>query len=164
MTRQRLPHVRRPPLNEHDILQSWNISIGTTRRVIKIACRTSTPVATIPQIRPALVMSLPDGSIRPVAISCKSLLPITHAATPKNGHMTKPRIPNTRMRTARCDFIRSGSTGERFAASIAEPGRRILLRRAARGASQTYAHVGAADGTEGRARTRRRSASAATSR
>src|SRR3989442_5476015 len=141
--------MARPWLNEHDLLQSWNINIGTTRRVIRIACRTSRPVATIPQIRPALVISLPDGSIRPLAISCKSLLPITHAATPKNGQMTKPRIPNTRMRTARCDFIRSGSTGERLTASIAEPGRRILLRRAARRAGQAYAHVRTADGTEG---------------
>ena len=50
-------------------------------------------VATIPQIRPALVKSRPLESMDPAVISFKSLLPMTHAATPKNGQRTKPKIP-----------------------------------------------------------------------
>ena len=41
----------------------------------------------------------------PGAISSRSVLPITHAAMPKNGQMTKPRIPNTRMMTPRCGLM-----------------------------------------------------------
>lgn len=89
------------------LLQLRDIASETPMRINASIWRISNPVAIIPQIRPALVMSLPATSIRPVAISCKSLLPITQAAMQKNGRTTKLRIPNTRMRTPRCGFIRS---------------------------------------------------------
>jgi hypothetical protein len=96
------------------LYQLRDATIESPMTISRTICRSRITVPNIPQIRPALVKSLPLLSIRPAAISSKSPLPIIHAATPQNGQSTSPRIPKTNMVTPRCglmEFLSKSSHG-----------------------------------------------------
>lgn len=50
----------------------------------------------MPQMRPALVIPSPSGSMRPARISVRSLLPMIQAMGPRKLQITKERIPRVR--------------------------------------------------------------------
>ena len=58
-----------------------------------------------PQIRPALVMPRPVGSIVPASISLRSLPPKMNATIPQTKQSTMPQIPSTRIIVPRWGFI-----------------------------------------------------------
>src|SRR5713101_4282129 len=85
--------------------------------------------AIIPQILPALVMSLPDGSIVPALISLRSLLPMTQAIGPRMIPHTKMlTIPKTRIRVPRCGFMTKDSPSKKGfpSASIQNSDQRVV--------------------------------------
>jgi hypothetical protein len=62
-------------------------------------------VPIMPQIRPALVLPRPAGSILPASIALRSVLPMIQAGMPRTPQTIRLRMPRTRMSVPRCGCI-----------------------------------------------------------